>query len=52
MTQRKISFVLTSCGRFDLLKPTLESFKKHNDYPLHQMIIIEDFGDEWRVKGA
>ncbi len=45
-TQRTISFVLTSCGRFDLLAETLKSFKAQNDYPLHQMIIIEDSGDE------
>lgn len=39
---RKISFVLTSCNRFDLLRPTLESFKAHNSYSLHQFIVIED----------
>ena len=43
---RKVSFVLTSCERFDLLKPTLESFKAHNTYPLHQLIVIEDSGNE------
>ena len=46
MTDRKVSFVLTSCNRFDLLKPTLEAFKEQNTYPLHQFIIIEDSGNE------
>lgn len=46
MQDRKVSFVLTSCNRFDLLKPTLEGFKEQNTYPLHQFIIIEDSGNE------
>ncbi len=46
MENRKVSLVLTSCNRFDLLAPTLESFKKYNDYPLHQVIVIEDSGNE------
>ncbi|MEM8794467.1 MAG: glycosyltransferase [Pseudomonadota bacterium] len=46
MDLRKVSFVLTSCRRFDLLEETLVSFKKTNTYPLHQMIVIEDSGDE------
>jgi len=46
MENRKVSFVLTSCDRFDLLAPTLKSFKEQNSYPLHQIIIIEDSGNE------
>lgn len=38
----EISFVLTSCGRYDLLKMTLESFIKYNTHPINTFIIIED----------
>jgi hypothetical protein len=41
-----ITFVLTSCGRFDLLERTLESFAATNDYPIRRYIIIEDSEDE------
>ena len=40
-----ITFVLTSCGRFDLLKSTLESFIQFNTYPVKKIIITEDSGD-------
>ena len=33
----KISFVLTSCGRVDLLDPTLESFFEFNTYKLEKL---------------
>lgn len=39
---RGVSFVLTSCNRFDLLEETLISFFKHNTYPIEEYIIIED----------
>lgn len=42
MTDKKVAFVLTSCNRFDLLEPTLDSFFKYNTYPISQYIIIED----------
>lgn len=43
MTKNKeITFVMTSCNRFDLLKPTLKSFLQHNTYPIHHYIFIED----------
>ena len=42
--------VLTSCDRHDLLKPTLTSFFKHNDYLLHQFIIIEDSAKHESIK--
>ncbi len=38
----KVSFVLTSCGRTDLLDPTLESFFKFNSYKLEKLYLIED----------
>ena len=41
-----ITFVLTSCRRFDLLERTLESFVATNDYPIQRYIIIEDSEDE------
>lgn len=37
-----ITVVLTSCGRFDLLARTIESFEKFNTYPITRKIIIED----------
>jgi hypothetical protein len=37
-----VTFFLTSCKRHDLLKICLESFEKHNTYPIQRGIIIED----------
>ncbi|MCL1123023.1 glycosyltransferase family 2 protein [Shewanella surugensis] len=42
MNNSAVSFVLTSCNRFDLLEKTLASFLKFNTYPIAQYIIIED----------
>ena len=39
---KEITFVLTSCNRFDLLEETLKSFAKFNDYPISKYIFIED----------
>ncbi|MGE0409428.1 MAG: glycosyl transferase family 2 [Amphiplicatus sp.] len=39
------TFVLTSCGRFDLLARTLQSFYAHVDLPPAAAIVIEDSGD-------
>ena len=44
-TIKEVTFVLTSCKRFDLLEPTLRSFLKHNTYPIKEYIIIEDSPD-------
>jgi hypothetical protein len=41
----QITFVLTSCGRFDLLERTLSSFLANNDYPIQRYLLIEDSGD-------
>jgi len=40
--QEKMSFVITSCGRVDLLDKTLESFFKFNTYKFEKMFLIED----------
>ena len=42
MKIQEITFVLTSCNRFDLLEETLKSFIKYNDYPINKYIFIED----------
>lgn len=41
----KITFVLTSCGRLDLLERTLNSFLRYNNYPIERYIIVEDSAD-------
>lgn len=52
-----VSIMITSCGRFDLLKRTLDSLNKFNTYPIRQVYITEDSGrqdvlacipEEWR----
>lgn len=40
-----IDIILTSCGRFDLLGRTLESFFRYNTYPIREFHIYEDSGD-------
>lgn len=45
MKDRRITFCLTSCGRFDLLRKTLHSFFQKNDHPIEKYIIVEDSGD-------
>lgn len=42
----KITFVLTSCGRLDLLERTLDSFFKYNTYPIERYIITEDSANQ------
>lgn len=41
-----ITVVVTSCGRFDLLKETLESFDRYNTAPIREVFITEDSGDD------
>jgi hypothetical protein len=41
-----VTVVLTSCGRPDLLRRTIESFDQYNTYPVAAKIIIEDGGGE------
>ena len=42
----EITLMVTSCGRFDLLKRTLESFDRFNTAPIREVFITEDSGDE------
>ena len=44
--QKKITFVLTSCGRIDLLDKTLESFFQKNTYPFEDFFLVEDSVDQ------
>ena len=37
-----VTFILTSCGRLDLLEKTLHSFFKFNKFPIEKFIITED----------
>ena len=37
-----ITVVMTSCGRLNLLKRTMDSFLKFNTYPINEFVIIED----------
>jgi len=42
--QSNVTIVITSCGRFDLLKETIYSLDKFNTYPIKAVIITEDSG--------
>ncbi|MGE6792487.1 glycosyltransferase family 2 protein [Pseudomonas guineae] len=42
----EITLMVTSCGRFDLLKRTLESFDCFNTAPIREVFITEDSGDK------
>jgi hypothetical protein len=39
-----VTLFITSCGRPELLKRTLNSFKQYNTYPIHSVIVCEDSG--------
>ena len=41
----KMSLLLTSCGRLDLLNRTLESFFEFNNFPLEALYLTEDSAD-------
>lgn len=41
-----VTVVITCCDRIDLLQETLDSFFKFNTYPIKQIIITEDAGNE------
>ena len=47
---KEVSLVITSCGRFDLLKKTLDSFFKYNTYPIKKVIITEDSTEGDKLK--
>jgi hypothetical protein len=40
-----ITFVITSCGRFDLLDRCLASFLAYNTAPIRRYLLVEDSGD-------
>jgi hypothetical protein len=42
----RVTFVLTSCGRIDLLERTITSFLNHNNYPIDKYFLIDDSGKE------
>jgi hypothetical protein len=42
MQGKEVTVILTSCGRFDLLHRTIESFLLHNTYSVKEFIIYED----------
>ena len=42
----KMSFLLTSCGRLDLLDRTLASFFKFNNFPLEELYLTEDSANQ------
>lgn len=41
-----VTIVITSCGRFDLLRRTLASLEQFNSYPVKQVFITEDSSSE------
>ena len=45
-----VSLVITSCGRFDLLEKTLDSFFEENTYPIKKVIITEDSTEGNKLK--
>jgi hypothetical protein len=44
--EKKIDSILTSCGRFDLLEKTLESFFAFADMPIDNFIVYDDSGKQ------
>ena len=41
----RVTVVLTSCGRFDLLERCLRGFQAFNTHPVERFILMEDSGD-------
>lgn len=39
-----IDVIITSCGRFDLLRRTLDSFYKYNTFPIRTFTVYDDYG--------
>jgi GT2 family glycosyltransferase len=40
--ENKVTFVLTSCGRFNFLKKCIDSFFKFNTYPIEKFIVVDN----------
>lgn len=47
-----VTLVITSMDRMDLLEKTVESFFRHNTYPITKTLIIEDSGKELDFSGV
>lgn len=47
---KDVTLVITSCGRFDLLEKTLDSFFKFNKHPIAEIIITEDSTEGEKLK--
>ena len=47
---KEVTLVITSCGRFDLLEETLDSFFEYNTYPIKKIIITEDSTEGKKLK--
>ena len=43
---RRYSVVLTSCGRFDLLRRTVQTFLQYADIAPEKFVVVEDSGDD------
>ena len=39
---KSVAFIATSCGRYELLYDTVDSFLRRNTYPIAKYIIVED----------
>ncbi len=46
MSDRRLTFAVTSCGRLDLLRITISSFLRVNKYPIDRFVVIDDSGDK------
>jgi len=44
-TRPKVTFVMTACGRPDLMEKTLDTFMQFNTHPIERWIITEDSTD-------
>ena len=44
--ERRYSVVLTSCGRFDLLRRTVQTFLQYADIAPEKFVVVEDSGDD------
>lgn len=44
--QDKVTLFVTACKRPDLLETTLKTFVKYNTYPIEEVIIMEDSGQQ------
>ncbi len=42
MEDKKVTVIITSYNRFDLLKKTIDSFLALNNYPIERFVVIED----------